>query len=137
MKRKFVLLAAGLLMLTVAVPTSAAPALDKNKHLMEIAIDCTDSEPVDLGEFTVAAKSTPGWALDWDSVVTTPIQYRTSMIELFADGVSQWTWFDPPPPGLEPKLVGPCEFGYEWDWDGVHYEVVQTDAYFTFPRPWE
>ncbi len=109
MKRMFVLLAVGLLVLTFAAPTAAAPDLGKNKLLMEITIDCTDSAPVDLGIFTVKAKSTPGWALDWDSVKT-PIQYRTSMIELFEDGVSQWTWYDAPPPGLEPKLVGPCEF---------------------------
>jgi hypothetical protein len=136
MKRLFVLFAAGLLLVTFAVPTAAAPDLGKNKHLSEIRIDCTGSQPVDLGVFTVKAYRTPGWQLDWDSV-NTPIQYRTSMIEFFADGVSQWKVFDPPPPGLEPKLVGPCEFGYEWDYDGVHYQVRQTDAYFTFPRPWK
>jgi hypothetical protein len=135
MKRFFVLFTAGLL-LAVAAPTMAAPDLGKNKLLMEITIDCDGSTPVDLGEFTVKAKSTPGWPLDWDGV-NTPIQYRTSTIEFFADGVSQWTWYDAPPPGLEPKLVGPCEFSYEWDWEGVHYRVQQTDAYFTFPRPWE
>ena len=132
MKRLFVLLAAGLLVLTFAAPTAAAPALDKNKHLSEITIDCTGSEPVDLGVFTVAAKSTPGWPLDWDSV-NTPIEYRASTITFYENDVEVWTFDNAPPPGLEPKLIGPCEFTVEWD----VYTWENTDAYFTLPRPWE
>jgi hypothetical protein len=137
MRKYFVLFAAGLLTLLVAAPTAAAPDLDKNKGLSEIVIDCTDSAPVDLGVFTVKAKSTPGWLLDENSIVNTPIQYRASMIEFFAGGVSQWTYDNAPPPGLEAKLIGPCTFAVEWEWDGVQYRVEHTDAYFTLPRPWE
>ena len=136
MKRLFVVFTAVLLVLAFAVPTTASPDLGKNKNLMEITIDCTGSQPIDLGDFTVKAKATPGWALDWDGAKT-PIQYRGAMVELFADGVSQWTWDDAPPPGLEPILIGPCAFSYEWDWEGVHFVVENTNAYFTLPRPWD
>jgi hypothetical protein len=133
MRRTLVLVAAGLLVLTMTAPASAA-----SKNVLTVEIDCSNSNVPALGVFTVDAVGLPGWP---DRTLSmTPIHFRgPSGVEIWENGVKIEEipgWL--PPPGLQDsgKLVGPCEM-HLFGGSRATFDVEWHDTYYFFPRPME
>jgi hypothetical protein len=130
MRKAFILLAVGLLVLAVAAPATAAPEPGKNKFVATWEIDCSGSNMPELGTFTVHAKGVPGWPTDaWSA---TPIHYRQGEFYVMEGGVLGDPFIVTPPPGLEDKLdLGPCSMHLAGGpFDG--FDLVSLDSWYVF-----
>lgn len=100
-------------------------------------IACRGSEPVDLGVFTVVAKSVPVWPTDWEG-------YKTNIHFRAADSVTWWyqgqvVWGPievTAPPGLDDKLMGPCQMHVDGG-SRATFDIEFVNAYYVLPRPLE
>ncbi len=126
MKKILSLLAAGLLTLAIAAPVSAVPV--QNPQVSTWEIFC----PAPLGTWTVTAKGVPGWSTDW-SPGTTPILFEAGTFNIWENGVIvAGPGVETAPPGLTPKLAGPCWF-HLLGGSTATFDIVATDVWFFVP----